>query len=170
MDYVSTWSPEQLNVLAAGGIFGAVLGSIVTVGVLFSVLQFIYWILQIIGCWKIFGKFGEPGWKSIIPFYNTWTEYKYIWNTKMAIWMWVFSIVGNFMMDQFAETNVALCWIGIILSLAGWIITLIGYNKLSKAFGHGAGYTIGLILFPGLFQIILGFGKSQYIGNTTEQH
>ena len=28
-------------------------------------------------------------------------------------------------------------------------------------------FTIGHIVAPGLFTIILGFGKSQYIGNTT---
>ena len=34
--------------------------------------------------------------------------------------------------------------------------------RTSKAFGHGIGYCIGLILLPWIFQLILGFGKSKY--------
>lgn len=36
---------------------------------LISVLQIIVW-------WRLFEKAGEPGWKSIIPFYNLWTIFK----------------------------------------------------------------------------------------------
>ena len=51
--------------------------------------------------------------------------------------------------------------------LVGWVLNIIAYYKRCKAFGHGIGFTIGHIVAPGIFTIILGFGKSQYIGNTT---
>lgn len=31
----------------------------------------------------MFNKFGEPGWKSIIPIYNSYIVYKATWNVKM---------------------------------------------------------------------------------------
>ena len=34
--------------------------------------------------------------------------------------------------------------------------------RTSKVFGHGLGYTIGLIFLPNIFWLILGFGKSKY--------
>lgn len=38
------------------------------------VLLLIAWaVFAIIGQWKLFVKAGQPGWKSIIPFYNTYT-------------------------------------------------------------------------------------------------
>lgn len=37
-------------------------------------------------------------------------------------------------------------------------------HKLSKAFGHGIGFTLGLIFLSPIFMLILGFGNSQYIG------
>lgn len=37
------------------------------------------------------------------------------------------------------------------------------YN-LAKSFGKGAGFTVGLVLLPFVFYMILAFGKDEYIG------
>ena len=37
--------------------------------------------------------------------------------------------------------------------------------RIAKAFGHGAGFGFGLWLFPYIFTFIIGFGKSEYVGN-----
>lgn len=37
------------------------------------------------------------------------------------------------------------------------------YN-LAKSFGKGAGFTVGLVLLPSVFYMILAFGKADYIG------
>lgn len=165
MDYITNLSASQLTDLMAGGVIGAILGSIATVGALLSLA---YWVLNLIGCWKVYGKFGEPGWKCLIPVYNSWVEFKYTWKPIMAIWNWVLALAGSILMECFQD-NAVLCLIGIILTIASGVLTIIGYHKLSKAFGHGAGFTLGMVLFTGLFQIILGFGKSQYVGNSTEE-
>ena len=34
--------------------------------------------------------------------------------------------------------------------------------RTSKIFGHGMGWTIGLIFLPNVFWLMLGFGKSKY--------
>lgn len=44
------------------------------------------------------------------------------------------------------------------------MLTIIAYHKRCKAFGHGIGLTIGHVIATGILTIILGFGKSQYIG------
>ena len=36
-----------------------------------------------------------------------------------------------------------------------------------KAFDRGVGFPISRVIAPGILTIILGFGKSQYIGNTS---
>jgi len=38
------------------------------------------------------------------------------------------------------------------------------YHGLSKSFGKGAGFTVGLVLLGFIFVPILGFGRAQYIG------
>ncbi|MGN1095283.1 MAG: DUF5684 domain-containing protein [Eubacteriales bacterium] len=35
-------------------------------------------------------------------------------------------------------------------------------HGVSKSFGHGAGFTVGLILLTIIFQLILSFGSSEY--------
>ena len=163
-ELTTTLNPDQLGGMMAGGLVGALLGGLVTASLL---IQFVYWILKIIGCWKIFGKFGEPGWKCIIPIYSTWVEYKHTWKPSMAIWLIACSVISSVLSNS-ASDNVTLSLISMVFAIATIVLSTIGYHKLSKSFGHGVGFTIGLFLIPGIFQIILGFGQSQYIGNTTQ--
>ena len=37
-------------------------------------------------------------------------------------------------------------------------------TRMAKAYGKGTGFAIGLILLPNLFQLILAFGSSEYVG------
>ncbi len=52
-----------------------------------------------------------------------------------------------------------------ILMLIAVIISIVYYSKLSKSFGHGVGFTLGLIFLNPIFMLILAFGKSEYVGN-----
>ncbi len=56
----------------------------------------------------------------------------------------------------------------IAIVIAIWIVVLalqiILCHKTSKAYGHGAGFTVGLIFLWLIFQFVLGFGKSEYKG------
>lgn len=54
-----------------------------------------------------------------------------------------------------------------IVFFVGCVIQIISWYKLSKAFGHGAGFTFGLLFLNLIFILILAFGSSQYVGNTT---
>lgn len=91
----------------------------------------------IVALWKVFTKAGQAGWKALIPIYST---------------VVLLQIVG----------------------LSGWLVLLtfvpfinflfavyLAY-RVSKAFGHGIGMTILLMLFIGY--IILGLGNSKYLG------
>ena len=50
--------------MAYTGLLLASLGSIL-------ILVIGWYILQVVAYWQIFEKAGEPGWKAIIPCYNT---------------------------------------------------------------------------------------------------
>lgn len=104
-----------------------------------SIVSVVLAILLIIAMWKIFQKAGEAGWKSIIPLYNTYIMYKITWGSG---WFFLLSLIP-------------------VINVFMYIITA---YKLAKAFGKGFLYTLGLIIFPFIFQLILGFGNSQYRG------
>lgn len=141
---------------------GGILSAIITTAV---IIEFVFYVLRIIAGWKVFVKAGEKGWKSLIPIYNQIIQYKLTWKPIMLVPLLVLTIVGGVLVSL---SNTVCVVIGFILVLAALVIEIIGLHKLSKAFGHGVGFTIGLIFLEGLFWLILGFGKSQYVGNTSE--
>ena len=58
-----------------------------------------------------------------------------------------------------------------IIPVIGWIITLalsiVSMVKLGKAFNQSTAFIFGLLLLSPIFQMILGFGKAEYVGNQT---
>lgn len=142
------------------------------------VLCAIWYILQIIANWKIFKKAGEPGWKSIIPIYNYYIALKIV---KMKNWFWwligisicasiMFAIDGTnpYMMNE-AELQ-AYNWGAHPMAMIATIVTvvvsvyttIVSAYRTSKVFGHGVGFTFGLIFLQPIFLMILGFGSSKY--------
>ena len=143
---------------SSAALFGLA-GGMLVVTILISVAMYV---LQIIGWWKLFTKAGEAGWKSLIPLYNLYVickiscAAKYFWYLLLtAIASGIFSAIGG----TIGGLLVGVCS---ILSLVLFI--MVNY-KLAKAYGHDGGYTLGLLFFPWLFILILGFGSSAYQGN-----
>ena len=94
-------------------------------------------ILMIVSLWKIFAKAGKPGWACLVPIYNI---------------IVLLEIVGR-----------PLWWIILfIIPFANIVVAILIAVDLAKAFGKGAGTTIGLILLPIVFYPVLGFGSATY--------
>lgn len=109
-----------------------------------GVVYLVIIVLLIAANWKIFEKAGKPGWACIIPIYNI---------------IVLLEIIGK-----------PLWWIILFLiPVVNMIIGIWAANLLSKSFGKGVGFTVGIILLPFIFFPILGFDKSaQYIGPAGE--
>lgn len=128
-----------------------------------------WYIILVIANWKIFTKAGEAGWKSIIPIYNSYVVYKISWKT---MWFWIGLLLGvvTGICDIFTSagdtTTISVIFgvISAITGIASIVITVASQYKLSKSFGHGVGYTIGLIFLNPIFTLIIAFGSSQYQG------
>lgn len=124
----------------------------------------IWWILEIIGNWKLFSKAGRPGWLSIIPFVNIYTEFRICWKGNRAILMIIALIVANSISQPAAEGSAELSIVAGIAAIVAIYLQIVESHKLAKAFGKGMGYTIILIIFDRLGRIVLGFGSARYIG------
>ena len=144
------------DVYSALFLFSAVSAASVLVGLLF-------YILIAVAAWRIMVKAGEPGWKGIIPVYNVYSLYKISWKTSMFWALLVLELLSSII--QSASDGFLLSFVGWICSVAGLVIGIMGLHKVSKSFGHGAGFTLGLIFLNPIFLLILGFGSSQYLGN-----
>ncbi len=127
----------------------------------YLVILLIWYILQVIAFWKIFTKAGQPGWKSIIPIYNQYIEFRIAWKIPYMYWVWLACMAAGVILSSI---NGWVAYIGAIASLAATIIGVLATVKLSKAYGHGIGFAIGMIFLGPIFMMILGFGSSQYLG------
>jgi len=133
-----------------------------TTGMVGLLLSLAWYVFILVAGWKLFEKAGEPGWKSLIPIYSSYILYKISWKTSM-FWIYLACIVAGGFMGAFA--NSVLVSISSLFSLASFVLMIIQTYKLSKAFGHGGGYTVGLLLLRPIFILILGFGSAEYKGN-----
>ena len=52
-----------------------------------------------------------------------------------------------------------------VLGIIAVVLSFKQSMKLSKAFGRGAGFGIGLFLLGPVFRLILGFGSARYEGH-----
>jgi hypothetical protein len=96
-------------------------------------------ILVIAAYWKIFVKASQPGWAAIIPIYNLLVLLRVVGRP----WWWLILMLVPFL-------NI--------------VIGIIVLYDLARSFGHGAGFTLGLIFLNVIFFLILGFGADQYVG------
>ena len=125
----------------------------------FATLFLLRVLLMVLASWKILKKAGRPGWRALIPFWNVYELFAVSWKGFYGLLMIVCFFVG--LQCVWLEYT-ALLILGWILLAAAAVLKLIGLYKLSRAFGHGVGFTFGLVFLNVIFMMILGFGKSVY--------
>lgn len=152
----------------------AMLGGILSFLSLFLIVMLA---LTIVARWKMFTKAGEAGWKSLIPIYCDYTLFKLVWNAK-SFWIYTASIVASLALNiiggqyeivggQLVATGGGNFVIGIFAYLAGivtLVYTVISSIKTALAYGKSPLFGAGILLLPGIFNLILGFGKAEYQG------
>ena len=126
-----------------------------------AIVSLVYYVLQVIGDWMLFKKAGKKGWHSIIPILNIYDEYDICWKGSKGIFFLFLNVVlGVGLAVQEAPFLIAALIAGV------WVLLLqIRQSfKLARSFGHGFGFGLFLLIFDRLGRIILGLGKSQYVG------
>jgi len=89
----------------------------------------------------VFRKADEPVWQAFVP----------IWNAIVLI-----KVSGK-----------PIWWIILyLIPIVNIVIAILVLHGLSTSFGHGAGFTVGLIFLGIIFLYILGYDSKPYIGST----
>ncbi|MFR3341859.1 MAG: DUF5684 domain-containing protein [Clostridia bacterium] len=112
----------------------------------YSLIILAFYVLIIVAQWKIFTKAGQEGWKAIIPIYNVVVLYKIIGLSPWLLLLYLLSVVPV---------------VGWIISVA---LSIVSTVKLAKAFNQSTAFIFGLLFLSPIFQMILGFGKAEYVG------
>ena len=141
----STYS--SADAVVAGGIMGAIVSFLMT----YAIIVFVIFILTIIANWVLFKKAGLQRWNSFLTIHYTVVLFKI---AGISPW-WVLGYLAAI--------------IPVIGGLVVVGITIYAMINLAKAFGKGAGFTVGLILLNTIFIMILAFGSSEYQLNKTKE-
>ena len=104
-----------------------------------STTSLIVVVLGILAMWFIFKKAGQGGWKALIPIYNIYTLVKIVDGNG-----WKFLLL--------------------LIPFVNFVYLIILNFRIAKAYGKGIGFGFGLLFLPTIFQLILAFGKAQYVG------
>ncbi len=112
----------------------------------YSLIILAFYVLIIVAQWKIFTKAGQEGWKALIPIYNVVVLYKIIGLSPWLLLLYLLSVVPV---------------VGWIISIA---LSIVSTVKLAKAFNQSTAFIFGLLFLSPIFQMILGFGKAEYVG------
>lgn len=106
---------------------------------IFAVIWLAVVVLFLAANWKIFTKAGQPGWASLIPFYN------------LFVMMRIVGLPAWFLLLYFVP-------------IANLFVSIYVVYRLATAFGKGVGYTVGLIFLSPIFFPLLAFGDAEYQG------
>jgi hypothetical protein len=105
-----------------------------------AVLLYLVIVFAIIASWwRIFTKGGQPGWGSLIPIYNLYLILKIVGRP------WWFLLL-------------------LLIPVVNVIVAILITNDLSKSFGRGLPFTLGLIFLPFIFYPILAWSEATYQG------
>lgn len=107
----------------------------------FAILGFIYlafFVVMLIGYWKVFTKIGLPGWMGIVPFVNVYMIFKARGQHEPVLWL-------------------ILSLIPCVNIIAMWFLA----NDTAEMFGKELGWKLFLFLIPGISHLVLGLGSDQ---------
>lgn len=169
----------------------AVLSAMMGFIVVFAIIALAVSVLVIIAMWKMFEKAGEPGWASLIPFYNAYVLFKISWGNG---WFFLLSVIPSFLYQMvnigymtgvvrgiisgvindnfnsahlaaFASRTVLTSLLMFVLWAGMLAVSIILCIKLARVFGQGGGFACGLFFLGAIFYCIIAFSKDiRYVG------
>ena len=121
------------------------------------------WALQAIPYFFVLKKMGLRRWTALIPFVAEHEMSTVLFRRMRTFWR-PFCIAAVLLSAAYyLNTGQGSGQLFMIVAqVVYWVFLMRLYYRLSKSFGHGVPYAILTALFPTLFLLILGLGKSQY--------
>lgn len=141
MDSMQMASDQAMEAYAssAGQMDAAAAGGIMALLMGYMVFLLGYLVLMVVIGWRIYSKAGQPGWACIVPIYNIIVLLRIVGKP----WWWLLLM---------------------LLPIVNFILAIMVTHRLSKSFGYGVGFTLGMLFLGPIFPAILAFGSAKYLG------
>ena len=145
---------------------------LLTAGIEFYIflIQFAFFVLQIVSFWMLFQKADVAGWKSIIPIYSNWKMFDIVWKTKyfwFTLGLSVVYAVLMYLVQNVITTGVffiVLTVVRLIVLFFSCMLEFFFYRHLACSYGKGDCFVFGLFFLYPIFILILGLGRSRFVG------
>lgn len=131
----------------------AVLAGLAGFLVVFFIIIIALSVFMLVALFKVYKKAGEEGWKCLIPFYNTYTQCKFIGINPN--WVWI--MLGLSVLS-------AVPLVGLVSFVASIYFSILQSVSLARSFGKSDAFAAGLIFLPVVFIPMLAFGDAEYVG------
>ena len=130
------------------------------------VVALVLLVLYVIGRWKTVKKLGGHGWSQFIPAYGDYELAKHAGCDK-ALVIAATALAGAIFIAELSPLQFANN-LASALAFPYFIVDCVVCYNVAKAFGKGKGFTVGLVLLPFVFFMILGLGKAQPVSASDE--
>jgi len=114
-------------------------GVVLVLALVSSLVGYLLGTLPVWGVLKKASHPDAPAWGAFVPVYNTYCLLKVVGRP----WWWLLLLLVPFV-------NI--------------VVLVVVYHDLSRSFGHGAGFTVGLVLLSVVFLFVLWLDSSRYQG------
>ena len=123
----------------------------------FGLVCLFLWAAWLAGMWKVFVKLGRPGWTCLVPIWSNWQLGRAVGPRPLAIAYAAAAATACLTFSAERLDNVFL-----LVSFGLFLLThLAVYYFLSRAFGRGVGYALGLAVLPFLFVPFLALSDDE---------
>ena len=140
----------------------------------------VYCVFALIAGWKTMRKMHRPGWFIFIPyapiivFYGRCWRLGAFWRFLLASLMTTVSsaYLAPYLVasspEMFNSASNMMIMAALVILIVSNVIIIVNFIRLqvhiAHAFGKSAGFAMGLLFLPGIFYLILGLSKMEYIG------
>ena len=132
-------------------------GALLAIVIVFSIILIGLVVFLIVVRWKMFEQAGEDGWKSIIPFYNTWV----LKDIAEVNWWWFLIALLSTIITTSSNSDAENSY-SIILSIGTILANLVFYTNIAKKYGKDTGFGVLCALLPIIGLPILVFGNNTF--------
>lgn len=123
----------------------------------FGLVCLFLWAAWLVGMWKVFVKLGRPGWTCLVPIWSNWQLGRAVGPRPLAIAYAAASAAACLTFSAERLDNVFL-----LASFGLFLLTRLAVCYfLSRAFGRGVGYALGLAVLPFLFVPFLALSDDE---------
>ncbi len=148
---------------AAAGLTSGIAAAIIALGIIAIIgliLLLVFGVLEVIGRWRIVKRLGGHGWSQLIPVYCEWEMSKVV-GLSRNFCVAITAVSGAMVLCACGRNYEMLHNLGYVAGIAGLVLSCVMLHKLSRVYGHGCGYVVGLLLLPGIFYLLLGCSSKE---------